>query len=148
MFLLLDQIDILWPDVTVQYRTVQYSTVQYSTAQHSTVPFIVNLLIVIYLNLALQVPLTLFSKTDSVFLKETPRSVYSTIHALGLVSASTNHGSVMSGTSPRACTVQYTLLCICSESVQNTWSWLIQPFADKPRQKLLSGCIRLRPMEC
>ena len=31
-------------------------------------------------------------------------------------------------------------------NVQNTWSWLIQPFAEKPWQELLSGCIRLRPM--
>ena len=55
-------------------------------------------------------------------------------------------GIVLAGSSPRACTVEYTLLSICSENVQNTWSWLIQPFAKKPWQELLSGCIRLRPM--
>ena len=30
----------------------------------------------------------------------------------------------------------------------NHWSWLIQPFSDKPRQELLSGWIWLGPMCC
>ena len=50
----------------------------------------IQFLKVMYLISTLQVHLTLlsvFSKTDSVFSKNTPRSVYSTIHALGLVSA-------------------------------------------------------------
>ena len=36
--------------------------------------------------------------------------------------------------------VEYTLLSISSENVQ------IEPFADKLRQELLSGCIQLGPM--
>ena len=62
-----------------------------------------------------------FLRRFRFFSKKTPRSVYSTIHAL---------------------------LSICSENVQKHWSWLIQPFADKPRQELLSGSIRLGPMWC
>ena len=42
--------------------------------------------------------------------------------------------------------MEYILLSICSKNVHNTCSWLIQPFAEKPRQELLSGCIWLGPM--
>ena len=50
---------------------------------------------------------------------------------------------VLADTNPRACTVEYTLLNFCSENVLTTWS-----FADKLRQELLSGWIRLGPMWC
>ena len=56
----------------VQYITV-CSTVQYNTVQDSTVQDIIQFLKVMCLTLPLQVPLTLprvFSKTNSVFLKE------------------------------------------------------------------------------
>ena len=59
--------------------------------------------------------------------------MYSPIHALeGLYQTVTSQGIVLADTSPMSCTVEYTLLSICFKNVQNTWSWLIQPFADKP----------------
>ena len=58
------------------------------------------------------VPLTL-PRQIQFFLEQILRSAYYKVHALGLVPASTI---------PRACTVEYTLLSICSENLQNTWS--------------------------
>ena len=63
--------------------------------RHRT-PSKVNCTIIQFLNamytvLTVPIPLPLpkvFSKTDTVFLEEMHRSVYSTVHALGLVSAS------------------------------------------------------------
>ena len=105
---------------------------------------------VMYLILTLQVPLTLpsvFSKTDSVFLQEDAQKCLFNNTCLRACSSKYNPMGVF-GTSPRVFTVQYTLLTIYSDNEQKTWSWLIQPFADKPSQKLLSGCIRLGPLGC
>ena len=85
-------------------------------------------------------------KTDSVFLKEDTQKCIKQYIPKGLYQPVHPQCSVLAGTSPRACTVQYKLLSICSENEQNTWSWISQPFADKLRQGLLSGCIRLGPM--
>ena len=60
---------------------------------YNNVLCIIQFFKVIYSILTLQVPLALlsvFSRTNSVFLKKTPRSEYSAIHALGLVSGSTS----------------------------------------------------------
>ena len=57
-----------------------------------------------------------FVRHIQLFLEQMLRSVYSTIHALGLVPSL---GMVLAGISPRACTVEYALLSICSKNVQN-----------------------------
>ena len=75
-----------------------------------------------YLILTLQLHPTLqvyFVRRIHFFSEQTLRSKYSTIHAQGLVRASTlpRECTVWYNTCPRASTVEYTLLNICSENV-------------------------------
>ena len=54
-----------------------------------------------------------FVNQIQLFLEQMLRSAYATTHALGMFLAVTR---------PRSCTVEYPLLSICSENVQNAWS--------------------------
>ena len=95
--------------ITLQYSTVQYSTEQYSTVQYRTVQYSTKQhFVIIQLNL-------LFSK----------RVQYSTINLqfLKVMCMVLMFKYVMAGPSPRAYTVEYTLLGICSGNVQNAWSF-------------------------
>ena len=83
------------------------------------------------------------------FSEQMLRSVYSTIHGLGLVPASTIPRGGSGWYKPMGiyCGILNFehLLRECTECLV---CQLIEPFADKPRQELLSGCIWLGPMWC
>ena len=51
----------------------------------------------------------------STFSEQMLRSVYSTVHTLGLYQTVHSLGRVLAGTSPRACIGEYILLSVCSE---------------------------------
>ena len=55
----------------------------------------------------------------STFSEQMLRSVYSTVHALGVVPEVHSLGRVLAGTIPRACIVEYLLLNVCSEKSES-----------------------------